>query len=107
MRPFQETSHKGLIAWFSANSVAANLLMLFILAAGIASVFFIKIQVFPDFETRMIQITRGGRARDCRPYRRGSSGPERHQPYSLNRTRRIRLGDAGNLSKLRRHRTAQ
>lgn len=57
MRPYQETSHKGLIAWFSANSVAANLLMLFILAAGITSVFFIKIQVFPDFETRMIQAT--------------------------------------------------
>jgi multidrug efflux pump subunit AcrB len=57
MRAPAESSHKGLIAWFTANSVAANLLMLFILAAGIASVFFIKIQVFPDFETRMIQIS--------------------------------------------------
>jgi multidrug efflux pump subunit AcrB len=57
MKELPESSHKGLIAWFSANSVAANLLMLFILAAGIASVFFIKIQVFPDFETRTIQAT--------------------------------------------------
>lgn len=55
MKTLPETEHKGLIAWFSSNGVAANLLMLFILAAGIASVFFIKIQVFPDFETRMIQ----------------------------------------------------
>jgi len=55
MKALPQTTHKGIIAWFSANSVAANLLMLFILAAGIASVFFIKIQVFPDFETRMIQ----------------------------------------------------
>ncbi|ALO46677.1 efflux RND transporter permease subunit [Pseudohongiella spirulinae] len=57
MKELPESSHKGLIAWFSANSVAANLLMFFILAAGIASVFFIKIQVFPDFETRTIQAT--------------------------------------------------
>lgn len=55
MKALPATTHKGIIAWFSANTVAANLLMLFILAAGIASVFFIKIQVFPDFETRMIQ----------------------------------------------------
>lgn len=54
MKPLPTTKHKGIIAWFSANSVAANLLMLFIIAAGFASVFFIKIQVFPEFETRMI-----------------------------------------------------
>lgn len=50
-----QNRERGLIAWFCHNSVAANLLMLFILAAGIASAIVIKIQVFPDFETRMIQ----------------------------------------------------
>ncbi|MEX1196271.1 MAG: efflux RND transporter permease subunit [Pseudohongiellaceae bacterium] len=55
MKPVPETSHKGIIAWFSANGVAANLLMLFIIAAGISSLFFIKVQLFPDFETRMVQ----------------------------------------------------
>ncbi|OFE11203.1 hypothetical protein PHACT_15295 [Pseudohongiella acticola] len=54
MKAIPRTKHKGLIAWFSTNSVAANLLMLFIIGAGIASVFFIKVQVFPEFETRMI-----------------------------------------------------
>lgn len=54
MKPLPTTKHTGIIAWFSANSVASNLLMLFIIAAGFASVFFIKIQVFPEFETRMI-----------------------------------------------------
>ena len=55
MKPFAKTDHTGMIAWFSSNGIAANLLMLFIIAAGIASVFFIRIQIFPDFETRMIQ----------------------------------------------------
>ncbi len=57
MKPIVRSKHNGLIAWFSANSVAANLLMLFIIAGGIASVFFIRVQIFPDFETRMIQTT--------------------------------------------------
>ncbi|MGM0633134.1 MAG: efflux RND transporter permease subunit [Pseudomonadota bacterium] len=55
MKPAPETQHRGVIAWFSTNGVAANLLMLFIIAAGIGTLFFIRIQLFPDFETRMIQ----------------------------------------------------
>lgn len=55
MKPAPETEHRGIIAWFSTNGVAANLLMLFIIAAGIGTLFFIRIQLFPDFETRMIQ----------------------------------------------------
>ena len=47
--------NEGMIAWFCNNGVAANLLMMFILFAGIASAMTIKIQIFPDFETRMIQ----------------------------------------------------
>lgn len=54
MKPIQESSQKGVIAWFCSNGVAANLLMLFIIAAGISSLFFIKVQLFPDFETRLI-----------------------------------------------------
>ncbi|MDP1930275.1 MAG: efflux RND transporter permease subunit [Gammaproteobacteria bacterium] len=57
MRPVEQTSQKGIIAWFSSNSVAANLLMFFILFAGVASALTIKIQIFPDFETRMVQVT--------------------------------------------------
>ncbi|MDX1491745.1 MAG: efflux RND transporter permease subunit [Pseudohongiellaceae bacterium] len=52
----KETKLKGIIAWFSSNSVAANLLMMFIIFAGIASALTIKIQIFPEFETRMIRV---------------------------------------------------
>jgi len=51
------TRHKGIIAWFSANSVAANLLMIFIVVCGISSIFMIKVQIFPSFETQTLQIT--------------------------------------------------
>ncbi len=57
MKPIETTEHKGIIAWFSGNGVAANLLMMFILAAGLASAFTIKVQIFPDFETRTIQVS--------------------------------------------------
>lgn len=53
----ESTSKTGIIAWFSSNSVAANLLMMFILFAGIASAMTIKIQIFPDFETRTVQVS--------------------------------------------------
>lgn len=49
------TNQKGIIAWFSSNGVAANLLMMFILVAGIASAMAIKVQIFPDFETNIVQ----------------------------------------------------
>lgn len=51
------TTEKGIIAWFSSNGVAANLLMMFIILAGIASILTIKIQIFPEFETRMITVS--------------------------------------------------
>ena len=50
------TAEKGLIAWFAANHVAANLLMLFILAAGLISAFTIRKQTTPDFELNNIQV---------------------------------------------------
>ncbi|RDH45500.1 efflux RND transporter permease subunit [Zooshikella ganghwensis] len=42
-------SSSGVIAWFAANPVAANLLMMFLLAVGISSAINIKKQMFPDF----------------------------------------------------------
>ena len=47
-----------MIAWFARNGVAANLLMLVILATGIHSVSSrIPLEVFPSFELDIIQIS--------------------------------------------------
>jgi multidrug efflux pump subunit AcrB len=54
--PPTETHHTGLIAWFTKNSVAANLLMIFIIVCGITSALTIKMRVFPNFESQNIQI---------------------------------------------------
>ncbi len=51
-----DTSEKGIIAWFAANHVAANLLMVFIIVAGLISVFTIRKQTTPDFELNTIQV---------------------------------------------------
>ncbi len=56
MRQPGVTSEKGLIAWFASNNVAANLLMLFIIVAGVISVFTIRKQTTPDFELNTIQV---------------------------------------------------
>jgi len=50
------SSEKGLIAWFASNHVAANLLMFFIIVAGLISVFTIRKQTTPDFELNLIQV---------------------------------------------------
>ncbi len=50
------TDEKGIIAWFAANHVAANLLMLFIIVAGVISTFSIRKETQPDFELNMIQV---------------------------------------------------
>ncbi len=47
----------GLIAWFAENKVAANLLMVSILAAGIFSLSNIKLEVFPEFSADMITVS--------------------------------------------------
>lgn len=49
-------SQKGIIAWFTHNSVAANLLMWIIVIGGIASIFTIEKQTFPKFVINNIQI---------------------------------------------------
>ena len=48
--------HKGIIAWFAHNPVAANLLMLIIMAVGIGSSFNIQRAMFPTLDIEMIYI---------------------------------------------------
>ncbi len=50
------TTETGLIAWFASNHVAANLLMLMIIAFGVVSAFTIRKQTTPDFELNTIQV---------------------------------------------------
>lgn len=50
------TGEKGLIAWFASNHVAANLLMLVIVAFGIVSAFTIRKQTTPEFELNFISV---------------------------------------------------
>jgi len=46
----------GLIRWFANNHVAANLLMVVIIAAGIMTASSIKQEVFPEVEMDMVTI---------------------------------------------------
>ncbi len=48
---------KGVLAWFASNHVAANLLMLLIVVAGLLSIFTAKMEVFPEFSLNMISIS--------------------------------------------------
>lgn len=52
-------SHKetGIIAWFARNSVAANLLMIFIIIGGILMSLAIRKQMFPLVETNWIAVS--------------------------------------------------
>ena len=52
----QRPPEKGLIAWFTRNTVAANLLMALIIIGGIMSVLSIRKQMFPTVELNMITI---------------------------------------------------
>ncbi len=53
----QHTDEKGIIAWFAGNHVAANLMMLLIVIAGLISTYTIQKEVFPNFETNTIQVS--------------------------------------------------
>ena len=46
----------GLIGWFATNHVAANLLMIFIISAGLYSVFSIKKESFPNFSFDIVNV---------------------------------------------------
>lgn len=49
-------TNKGLIAWFTRNPVASNLLMILIIGLGVLSVFTIKKEIMPKIDTRMIRV---------------------------------------------------
>ena len=51
------TKEKGLIAFFANNSVAANLMMGFIIVMGLVSYFTIQRQMFPNIEINYINIS--------------------------------------------------
>ncbi len=47
---------KGILGWFASNHVAANLLMLLIMASGLLAAFSAKMEVFPELSLGMINI---------------------------------------------------
>ena len=47
---------KGMIEWFAHNSVAANLMMVFIIVSGIIATFSVREEVFPEIDLDRIQI---------------------------------------------------
>ncbi len=49
-------THKGIIAWFARNGVAANLLMVGIMVMGLISAIQIKKEFFPEFSLNQITI---------------------------------------------------
>jgi multidrug efflux pump subunit AcrB len=54
----ENTQHKkGPLAWFAANHVAANLLMFIIIAAGLLTIFTMKVEFFPEFTLDMITVS--------------------------------------------------
>ncbi|MBN1806282.1 MAG: efflux RND transporter permease subunit [Sedimentisphaerales bacterium] len=48
---------KGILGWFASNHVAANLLMVLIIVAGLLSIFSSRMEVFPELSLDMITIT--------------------------------------------------
>jgi len=48
---------RGFLAWFVGNHVAANLLMSLIIAAGLLTIFTIRIEFFPDMSLETITVT--------------------------------------------------
>lgn len=53
----ESNQQRGLISYFAHNSVAANLLMVFIIIMGIVSFFFIQRQMFPNIEVNYINVS--------------------------------------------------
>ncbi|MFC1850309.1 efflux RND transporter permease subunit [candidate division CSSED10-310 bacterium] len=51
-----EAKISGPIAWMARNSVAANLLMLFLVIGGIMTAFIIKQEIFPQFDVDIIMV---------------------------------------------------
>ena len=53
----EQGKEKGIIAYFANNSVAANLLMFFIIIMGVASYFFIQRQMYPNVEINYVNVS--------------------------------------------------
>lgn len=51
-----QASSSGLIAWFAANPIAANLLMMLIMVGGISSFWQIRKEVMPRFDLRQVVV---------------------------------------------------
>ena len=49
-------SERGVLAWFTRNHVASNLLMIFVLVAGAMSALTIKLEIFPEIGVDMITV---------------------------------------------------
>ncbi len=54
--PREDRRRGGIVAWFAGHHVAANLLMLFILAAGAVTLTSIVVEVFPEFSVDTVTI---------------------------------------------------
>ena len=54
--PFDPDRQRGPIAWMAKNSVASNLLMLFLIAGGALAGFSVKQEVFPEFDLDIVRI---------------------------------------------------
>jgi len=52
-----KVEHKGILAWFATNHVAANLLMMFIVVSGLISILNVNVEVFPEISLDRISIT--------------------------------------------------
>ncbi|MEW6989197.1 efflux RND transporter permease subunit [Colwelliaceae bacterium 6441] len=52
-----DDTNKGLIAWFARNSVAANLLMIFIIVGGFFTAMTINKQMFPQVKINWLEFT--------------------------------------------------
>ena len=48
---------RGAIAWFAGNHVAANMLMVFVLAAGLLTLLFIKVEVFQEIDPGLVRVS--------------------------------------------------
>ncbi|MDH4241026.1 MAG: efflux RND transporter permease subunit [Phycisphaerae bacterium] len=51
------SERKGILAWFAANHVAANLLMFLVITAGLLAIFSARMEVFPELSFDMINVT--------------------------------------------------
>ena len=49
-------SRKGPLAWFAANHVASNILMIFVLVSGALSLLTVVVEVFPEIETDTVTV---------------------------------------------------